>query len=127
MKINYNNTSTTMSPAVIVDIIFPSQTKYKEITLAILNFFIEKGQIVTGRSEIEVNSIVTELEKIGYNRYTVYKVMREYLVPMGIINWKKFEGSIQLSTKFGNALRRFSLSWNNLVERIEKGKQPRIT
>ena len=126
MKIKYNDTSTTMSPTAMLNMIFPSQNKYREITLQILNFFIEKGYEVQGRSELELNSIVRELEKKGYNRHTIYKLMREYLVPLGIINWKKFEGSIQLSNKFGNSLRRFSLSWNNLVERIEKGKQPKI-
>ena len=126
MKIKYNNTSTTMSPKAMLDMIFPSQKKYREITQELLNFFIEKGHQIQGRSELEVSSIVMNLEKKGYNRYTIYKLMREYLVPLGIINWKKFEGSVQLSNKFGNSLRRFSLSWNNLVERIEKGKQPII-
>ncbi len=126
MKIRCNDTSTTMSPKAMLNMIFPSQNKYREITQQILNFFIEKGYEIQGRSELELNSIVRELEKMGYNRHTIYKLMREYLVPLGIINWKKFEGSIQLSNKFGNSLRRFSLSWNNLVERIEKGKQPKI-
>ncbi len=115
-----------MSPKAMLDMIFPSQKKYREITQELLNFFIEKGHQIQGRSELEVSSIVMNLEKKGYNRYTIYKLMREYLVPLGIINWKKFEGSVQLSNKFGNSLRRFSLSWNNLVERIEKGKQPII-
>jgi beta-glucosidase/6-phospho-beta-glucosidase/beta-galactosidase len=115
-----------MAPNTMLEMIFPSQDKYREITQVILNLFIGKSQQIEGRSELELNSVVTTLRDRGYNRHTVYKVMREYLVPLGIINWKKFEGSIQLSTKFGNSLRRFSLSWNNLISRIEKGKQPQI-
>lgn len=101
--------------------LFPTQQTYREITRDILLLFEEEAEQVEGRHELEVASVVSELQDRGHNRHTVYKLLREHLVPMGVVNWKKFEGAIQLSNKFGNAMRNMSVSWKNVVSDIEDG------
>ena len=118
MKIKHDEVSTKMSTEKILDQIFPSQDKYREITSDILDMFEEKSEEIEGRRELEVSSVVTKLQEKGHNRHTVYKLLNDHLVPMGLVNWKKFEGSLQLSKKFGNALRNFSISWKNKVDEL---------
>ena len=126
MKLKYSDTSTRMNIEDMLDQIFPTQEKYREITRDIFDIFIEKGKKVSARNELEVKSVVSRLERRGHNRHTVYKVLREHLVPMGVINWKKFEGSMQLSNRFGNSMRRFSVSWKNFLKRVQKGEEDNI-
>ncbi len=122
MKPDYDKVSTKMNKEAMLEQLFPTQDKYRAITSDILSIFEEKGEEVEGRHELEVSSIVSRLQDRGHNRHTVYKVLNEYLVPMGLVNWKKFEGSLQLSKRFGNALRNFSISWKNFVEKVGKGE-----
>jgi len=124
MHIEYDDCSTRMNADAMLEQVFPTQEKYREITRDILIMFQEESEKVEGRHEIEVSSAVSRLQEKGHNRHTVYKVLREHLVPMGMVNWKKFEGSIQLSNRFGNALRNFSVSWKNFVDSIESGDSP---
>jgi hypothetical protein len=107
-----------MSLDAMLKMIFPNQQKYRDITRSILELFSEKGEL--SGNELVLDQTVRHLESKGYNRNTVYKLMREYLVPYGIINWKKFEGSIQLSNKFAHSLRRFSISWKNYTDSLGK-------
>lgn len=122
MRVEYEDCSTRMNVDVMLDQIFPTQDTYREITKDILRLFAEQSQQVDGRHELELSSVVSELQDRGHNRHTVYKVLREHLVPMGIVNWSKFEGSIQLSNRFGNAMRNFSVSWKNFVSDMENGE-----
>ncbi|MDY6761510.1 MAG: hypothetical protein SVY41_00505 [Candidatus Nanohaloarchaea archaeon] len=124
MDVDYDECSTRMNADVMLQQIFPTQDAYREITRDILSMFQEEAEQIEGRHELEVSQAVSRLEDQGHNRHTVYKVLREHLVPMGIVQWRKFEGSIQLSTKFGNALRNFSVSWKNFVDDIESGESP---
>ncbi|MDY6768757.1 MAG: hypothetical protein SVW02_01475 [Candidatus Nanohaloarchaea archaeon] len=124
MEVDYENCSTRMNADTMLEQIFPTQDAYREITRDILIMFQEESERIEGRHELEVSRAVSRLQEQGHNRHTVYKVLREHLVPMGIVQWKKFEGSIQLSTKFGNALRNFSVSWKNFVDAIETGASP---
>ncbi|MCJ7478651.1 MAG: hypothetical protein MUP63_00545 [Candidatus Nanohaloarchaeota archaeon QJJ-7] len=124
MKLDYDDCSTRMNPEKMLELIFPTQEAYREITRDILVMFQEESEKVEGRHELEVSRAVNRLQEKGHNRHTVYKVLREHLVPMGIVQWKKFEGSIQLSNKFGNAMRNFSVSWKNLVDSLESGESP---
>lgn len=121
MQLEYEDCSTRMNADAILTQLFPTQDAYREITRDMLEMFDEKSQEVEGRHELEVSRVVSKLEENGHNRHTVYKLLREHLVPMGVVNWKKFEGSIQLSNRFGNALRNVSVSWKNLVSDIEDG------
>ncbi|MFB6076756.1 MAG: hypothetical protein ABEK12_01345 [Candidatus Nanohaloarchaea archaeon] len=104
MRLDYDDCSTRMNVDTMLDQIFPTQDAYREITRDMIVLFQEESERVEGRHELEVSAVVSKLQEQGHNRHTVYKVLREHLVPMGIVRWKKFEGSIQLSTKFGNAL-----------------------
>lgn len=122
MKLDYDDCSTRMNIDVMLEQIFPTQDKYREITRDILEMFQEESERIEGRHELEVSRAVSRLEEQGHNRHTVYKVLREHLVPMGVVQWKKFEGSIQLSNKFGNAMRNFSVSWKNFVDAVEEGE-----
>lgn len=122
MRIEYEDCSTRMNADTMLEQIFPSQEAYREITRDILALFQEESEQIEARHELEVSRAVTKLEEKGHNRHTVYKVLREHLVPMGIVQWKKFEGSIKLSKKFGNALRNFSVSWKNFVDAVEEGE-----
>jgi len=123
MKVEYEGTSTKMSKEAMLEQLFPTQETYRAITSDLLELFVEKAERIEGRQELEVSSVVAKLEEDeGHNRHTVYKVLNEYLVPMGLVNWKKFEGSMQLSKRFGNALRNFSISWKNFVDGVEKGE-----
>jgi len=122
MKLEYEGTSTRMSREAMLDQLFPTQDAYRAITSDLLDLFVEKAERIEGRHELEVASVVSKLEDRGHNRHTVYKVLNQYLVPMGMVNWKKFEGSMQLSKRFGNALRNFSISWKNFVDAIEEGE-----
>lgn len=124
MKLDYDDCSTRMNHKKMLEQVFPTQEKYREVTRDILVMFQEESERVEGRHELEVSSAVKRLEEKGHNRHTVYKVLREHLVPMGLVNWKKFEGSIQLSNRFGNALRNFSVSWKNFVDSVESGGSP---
>jgi len=122
MKVEYEEVSTTMSREQMLEQIFPTQDTYRAITADILDLFVERSRRVEGRHDLEVSSVVSKLQDRGHNRHTVYKLLNEYLVPMGLVNWKKFEGSIQLSKRFGNAMRNFSISWKNFVDAAEKGE-----
>lgn len=122
MKLESEKVTTKMSKEKILKQIFPTQEKYREITYDILEMFSEESKRIEGRHELEVSSVVSKLQEKGHNRHTVYKLLNKHLVPMGMVNWKKFEGSIQLSKKFGNALRNFSISWKNLVDNISGKK-----
>lgn len=122
MKIKHEDCSTRMNHDALLEIMFPTQETYREITQDMLSLFEEKGAQVEGRHDLEVSSVVSRLQDRGHNRHTVYKLLREHLVPMGVVNWKKFEGSIQLSNKFGNALRNMSVSWKNFVTDVEQGE-----
>jgi len=122
MELDYDAVSTKMSLDAMLDQIFPTQEAYRAITRDLIGLFRERSEQVEGRHELEVSSVVSELEDRGHNRHTVYKVLNEYLVPMGIVNWEKFEGSVQLSTRFANAMRNFSISWKNMVSDIEEGE-----
>ncbi len=124
MRIAYDDCSTRMNGEAMLEQIFPTQDAYRAITRDIFIMFQEESEQIEGRHELEVSRAVSKLEEKGHNRHTVYKLLREHLVPMGIVQWKKFEGSIQLSTKFGNALRNFSVSWKNFVDAIESGESP---
>lgn len=124
MRVEYDDCSTRMNVDAMLEQIFPTQDAYREITRDILVMFQEESEKVEGRHELEVSRAVGRLEEKGHNRHTVYKVLREHLVPMGVVQWKKFEGSIQLSNKFGNALRNFSVSWKNFVDALESGESP---
>lgn len=121
MQVEYDDCSTRMNVDAILAQVFPTQETYRAITKDMLVLFQEKGEVVEGRHELAVSSMVSKLEDRGHNRHTVYKLLREHLQPMGVVNWNKFEGSIQLSTRFGNALRNMSISWKNLVDAIEDG------
>lgn len=122
MRIEHDDCSTRMNVETMLLQVFPTQDTYREITRDLLLLFAEEGERVEGRHELEVSSVVRRLQENGHNRHTVYKVLREHLVPMGLVNWKKFEGSLQLSNRFGNALRNFSISWKNLVDGLESGE-----
>lgn len=124
MKLDYDDCSTRMNVDTMLEQVFPTQEKYRDITRDILVMFQEESEKIEGRHELEVSSAVGRLQEKGHNRHTVYKVLREHLVPMGIVQWKKFEGSIQLSNKFGNAMRNFSVSWKNFVDAIGSGDSP---
>jgi hypothetical protein len=121
MKVDHEDCSTRMNHDTLLQMIFPTQDTYRAITRDILVLFEEAAEEVEGRRELEVSSVVSKLQENGHNRHTVYKLLREHLVPMGVVNWKKFEGSIQLSTTFGNALRNMSVSWKNFVSTVEDG------
>lgn len=120
MEIRYEDVSTKMSKEKILEQIFPTQEKYRSITSDLFDMFSKESEKIEGRHELEVSSVVSKLQELGHNRHTVYKVMNEYLVPMGIINWKKFEGSVQVSKKFGNSLRNLSISWKNFVDSLSE-------
>lgn len=122
MRVTYDDCSTRMNADAILELMFPTQDAYRAITRDMLELFAAEGERVEGRHELEVSRVVHKLQEKGHNRHTVYKVLREHLVPMGVVQWKKFEGSIQLSNKFGNALRNLSVSWKNMVDRIEDGE-----
>lgn len=121
MKLRHDDCSTRMNAEALLEQMFPTQDTYREITRDMLALFAEEGERVEGRHDLEVSSVVSRLQDKGHNRHTVYKVLREHLVPMGVVDWKKFEGSIQLSNRFGNALRNMSVSWKNMVSDIEAG------
>lgn len=121
MRLQHEDCSTRMNTDAVLDIMFPTQDAYREITRDIIGLFEAEAEQVEGRHELEVASVVSKLQDRGHNRHTIYKLLREHLVPMGVVNWKKFEGSIQLSTKFGNALRNMSVSWKNIVSAVESG------
>ncbi|MDY6771136.1 MAG: hypothetical protein SV186_04230 [Candidatus Nanohaloarchaea archaeon] len=122
MKIDYEETSTRMPRERMLEQIFPTQEEYRAITADILDLFAEEAERVQGGRELEVSSVVSKLQDRGHNRHTVYKLLNEHLVPMGLVNWEKFEGSIQLSKRFGNALRNFSVSWKNFVDDLQQGE-----
>ncbi len=121
MRVKYEDCSTRMNHDALLQLMFPTQDTYREITRDILGLFEEEAEQVEGRRELVVSSVVNTLQDKGHNRHTVYKLLREHLVPMGVVHWAKYEGSIQLSNKFGNALRNMSVSWKNFVSEVEKG------
>lgn len=118
MKPRHDETSTTMSREAMLELLFPTQQTYRAITADLLDLFEQQADDVEPGEDIEVASAVSKLEDKGHNRNTVYKVLNDYLVPMGLVEWKKFEGSMQLSNRFGNALRRFSVSWKNYLDEV---------
>ncbi|MDY6777368.1 MAG: hypothetical protein SVU32_01770 [Candidatus Nanohaloarchaea archaeon] len=121
MRLEYEDVSTRMSVEAMLEQVFPTQEEYRAITRDLIELFREEATEIEGGKDVEVSSAVSKLQERGHNRHTVYKVLNEYLVPMGMVNWMKFEGSIQLSKRFGNALRNFSVSWKNFVDDVEQG------
>ncbi len=122
MRLDHEDCSTRMNVETMLELLFPTQDAYRAVTRDLLALFAEEGERVEGRRELAVSSAVSRLQEEGHNRHTVYKVLREHLAPMGLVEWKKFEGSVHLSNRFGNALRNFSISWKNLVDDIDAGE-----
>ncbi len=95
----------------VLSIVFSSKVPtYRDIAHQLLNW-IKRTSLEKGRTPVQyVDS--TELsrfivENIGRNRkVTVYRVIFEFLVPYGLIDYRQADGTYVLSKEFTDALRR---------------------
>ncbi|MEM1537814.1 MAG: hypothetical protein QXK12_04030 [Candidatus Nezhaarchaeales archaeon] len=100
-----------MSIRDIIDIVFSSSASYREIALEVLTW-IKDVSIENGRSELSVSR--SELSSFinrsfGKNRRsTAYKVLREFLIPMGLLSLDSERGLYVVSREFARALRRLA-------------------
>ena len=100
-----------MSLEKIVDLIFTSTVSYREIALELLSWIKERAD-ETGRpdpwvSRSELSRFINE--RFGkHRRSTAYKVLREFLLPMGLLALDPGRDRYYLSREFPRMLRRLA-------------------
>lgn len=100
-----------MSLEKIIDLLFTSTVSYREIALELLSWIKERAE-ETGRPEPWVSR--SELsrfidERFGRRRRsTAYKVLREFLMPMGLLALDPGRDRYYVSREFSRILRRLA-------------------
>lgn len=100
-----------MSLEKMVELMFTSTVSYREVALELLSWIKEKA-LQDGRDELWV----TRAELSGFiderfgrrRRSTAYKVLREFLLPMGLVAIDRSQGRYYLSREFPRVLRRMA-------------------
>ncbi|MCX8204696.1 MAG: hypothetical protein N3H31_03505 [Candidatus Nezhaarchaeota archaeon] len=100
-----------MSLEKIVELVFTSTVSYREIALELLSWIKEKaaqdGRPDPWVTRAELSSFIDE--RFGRNRRSAaYKVLREFLLPMGLVALDKSQGRYYLSREFSRVLRRMA-------------------
>jgi len=95
----------------IVDLLFTTTVSYREIALEILSWIKEKAE-EEGRpdpwvSRAELSKFINE--RFGkHRRSTAYKVVREFLLPMGLLALDADRDRYRVSREFARTLRRLA-------------------
>lgn len=95
----------------IINMVFSSAPSYREIALEVL-MWIKDVSVESGKNELSVSR--SELsnfinERFGKNRRsTAYKVLREFLLPMGLLSLDYERNVYVVSREFARALRRLA-------------------
>ncbi|MCS7366124.1 MAG: hypothetical protein NDF54_11865 [archaeon GB-1867-035] len=99
----------------ILDIVFTRAVEYKKAAKIILEGIKEIAKIHRRRplwiSDSEMSSLINE--RIGKNKKSLaYRVISEFLVPLGFITYRPDEGRYFISKSFHLALRRLATAYN---------------
>ncbi len=101
----------------VLSIVFSSKVPtYREIANQLLNWMkrtsLEKGRMpVQYVDSTELSRFI--VENIGRNRkVTVYRVIFEFLVPYGFVDYRPSDGTYVLSKEFTDALRRIGEAYS---------------
>jgi hypothetical protein len=108
-----------MSLDEIVGLLFTSTVSYREIALELLSWIKEKA-VEEGRAEpwvsrAELSRFIDE--RFGRNRRsTVYKVLKEFLLPMGLLALDVDHNRYRVSMEFSRALRRLAEAYESWLK-----------
>lgn len=112
MYFNASNVSSNMGLKEIMEIVFTNAESYKEIATLILDWIKTKSdQESRGK-----NRWVTTQELSDYinerlrarRRSAAYAVIKNYLVPLGLLEYRSSESKYALSRDFAGALKRLA-------------------
>ncbi|MCD6408842.1 MAG: hypothetical protein J7L98_00670 [Candidatus Verstraetearchaeota archaeon] len=114
MFFNASEITTNMGIREILSVVFTSAESYGEIARIILEFIrskgTEEGRIPPWVSSTELSRFINR--RLGKRRRSAaYKVINEYLIPLGLLEYREAEGKYFLSRNFSSALRRLSSSY----------------
>ncbi|RLF15740.1 MAG: hypothetical protein DRJ97_03115 [Thermoprotei archaeon] len=114
MYIDKDEVKGRMTLEKILDLVFTSTVSYKEIALEILSWMkdkaLEERRIDLWVSRSELSRFINE--RFGRNRRsTAYKVIREFLLPMGMLMLDADRDRYVISREFARALRRLADSY----------------
>lgn len=100
----------------IVELAFTTTVSYREIALELLSWIKERA-LQDGRPDLWVTRAELSRfidERFGKDRRsTAYKVLREFLLPMGFVSLDKGQGRYYLSREFSRVLRRMAEAYEN--------------
>lgn len=119
MYLNKDEVKGRMSIEKMLNLMFSSTASYHEIALELLNWIKDKVA-EEGRSEPWVTR--SELSRFINDRFgkrrrsTAYKVIREYLMPMGILSLDFDKGQYTISKEFSRTLRRLADAYDSWLK-----------
>jgi len=120
MYFNAENVKTSMSLDEILEIIFSRGEEYrriaKEILEGIKEIAIKEDRKTMTINSVEMSKIISE--KLGSKRKSMaYRVLSEFLIPMGLISYRREDGTYTLSQDFRNALTRIGTAYVRWMKR----------
>lgn len=107
MYFNINEVKTNMDLDEILKIIFSRAEEYRRISKIILEG-IKEIAVKDDRKTLTINS--EEMSKLIYERIgskkksIAYRVISQFLIPMGLISYRREDGTYTISQNFRNAL-----------------------
>ena len=120
MYFNVENVKTSMSLDEILEIIFSRGEEYRRIAREILKgikeIAIKEDRKTLTISSGEMSKIISE--KLGSRRKSMaYRVLSEFLIPMGLISYRREDGTYTVSQDFRNALIRIGTAYVRWMKR----------
>lgn len=107
-----NAVSSSMGLKDIMDVVFTSASSYKEIATILLEWLKAKSD-QENRGKVkwvttsEMSSYINE-RLMPRRRSAAYSVIKNYLVPLGILEYRPSESKYLLSRDFAGALKRLA-------------------
>jgi hypothetical protein len=112
MHFNYSTVTSNLGIKEMMEIIFTNAESYKEIAIVLLEWIRTKSDqegrgktrwVTTG----EVSHYINE-RLMRRRRSAVYSVIKNYLIPLGILEYRPSESKYLLSRDFAGALKRLA-------------------
>jgi len=120
MYFNVNDVKTNMDLDEILKIVFSRAEEYRRISKIILEG-IKEIAVKEDRKTLTINSEeMSKLinEKLGYKKKSMaYRVILQFLIPMGLISYRREDGTYTLSQNFKNALTKIGAAYVRWMKR----------
>ncbi|HDO20274.1 MAG: hypothetical protein NDF56_05295 [archaeon GB-1845-036] len=118
MYFNAKKIRSNMRLEEILDVVFTRAEEYKRTARAILEGIKDIANTLNRRTlwidDSEMSNLIRE--RIGWKRRSLaYRVLSEFLIPMGFIDYRPDEGRYIISRAFQNALVRLGSSYGRWV------------